>query len=57
MASAVTDPECRTLFASDIKLMSNSNVLDEISEWRQSKGYPEMAIRDICELVGGRRRR
>ena len=53
VVSAVKDSECRMMFTSDISLMSNSNMPDEIVEWRESRGFPEVEIRGICGLVGG----
>lgn len=53
-ASAATDQTCAALYTTDSRLISNTDVSEEISSWRDSQGFPPMVIRDVSELFAGR---
>lgn len=53
-ASAATDQTCSSLYTTDSRLISNANVSDDITSWRDSRGFPPLAIRDVSELFGNK---
>ncbi len=50
VASAATDQTCTALYTSDSRLLSDANVSEVISKWRESQDYPYMTIRDVSDL-------
>ncbi len=51
VATATTDPDCKSFCTTDSRLVSDSNVIETISEWREGHGYPEMNIMGVENIL------
>ena len=50
-AAATVDYRCVYLFTTDNMLISNITILETINEWRTSKGFSQLTITDITDIV------
>ena len=50
-AAATVDKRCIYLYTTDNVLISDITIFDTIKEWRTTKGYPQLTITDITDIV------
>lgn len=50
-AAATVDRRCTYLYTTDNVLISDITIYDSIKEWRTGKGYPQLTITDITDIV------
>jgi len=53
--SAITDPNCSTLYTVDDKLLTNYSMLEKIEEWRKDRGMMSFRTSSIMDVLNGRK--
>ena len=50
-AIAASDPDCRVLYTTDSKLLTDSHVSETLAAFREERRSPAMSIRDVSDLL------